>query len=249
VDRTLPADRRRSARHPGVRWGLGDFFWVYLTGFVAAFVGASIGYGISGDKAGHAGALTIGLALVGQFGGWVVGLVWVSRRKGRGSLRADFGLVVHPRDLWAVPAGIGLEIALALMVFPISNLVQNQRQGVVNDLESAHGLHLAVLALFAGVIAPVCEELLFRGLLLRALRRRFSPVVAVAVSALVFALAHPALDPSWGTFVIVPALFGMGALSGAVAVRRGDLSVSILLHIGFNFLTTFGAVVDSLHHH
>ncbi|MDQ1480802.1 MAG: protease family protein, partial [Actinomycetota bacterium] len=90
---------------------------------------------------------------------------------------------------------------------------------------------------------------LFRGLLLRGLRRRFSPVVAVTLSALVFALAHPALDPTWGTFVIVPALFGMGAVSGAIAVRRGDLSVSILLHIGFNFLTTFGAVVDSLHHH
>jgi membrane protease YdiL (CAAX protease family) len=71
----------------------------------------------------------------------------------------------------------------------------------------------------------------------------------VTLSALVFALAHPALDPTWGTFVIVPALFGMGAVSGAIAVRRGDLSVSILLHIGFNFLTTFGAVVDSLHHH
>jgi membrane protease YdiL (CAAX protease family) len=223
VDRTLPADRRRPARHPGVRWGLGDFFSVYLTGIVASFVLAAVGYSLSGDKSG--------------------------RRKGRGTLRADFGLVVHPRDLWAIPAGIGLEIALALMVFPISDLVQNQRQGVVNDLETAHGLHLAVLALFAGLIAPVCEELLFRGLLLRGLRRRFSPVVAVTLSALVFALAHPALDPTWGTFVIVPALFGMGAVSGAIAVRRGDLSVSILLHIGFNFLTTFGAVVDSLHHH
>jgi uncharacterized protein len=249
VDRTLPADRRRPARHPGVRWGLGDFFSVYLMGIVASFVLAAVGYGLSGDKAGHAGALTIGLALLGQFGGWIAALAWVSRRKGRGSLRADFGLVVHPRDLWAIPAGIGLEIALALMIFPISDLVQNQRQGVVNDLESAHGPHLAVLALFAGLIAPVCEELLFRGVLLRALRRRFSPVVAVALSALVFALAHPLLDPSWGTFVIVPALFGMGAVSGAIAVRRGDLSVSILLHIGFNFLTTFGAVVDSLHHH
>jgi uncharacterized protein len=232
-----------------VRWGLGDFFSVYLMGIVASFVLAAVGYGLSGDKAGHAGALTIGLALLGQFGGWIAALAWVSRRKGRGSLRADFGLVVHPRDLWAIPAGIGLEIALALMIFPISDLVQNQRQGVVNDLESAHGLHLAVLALFAGLIAPVCEELLFRGVLLRALRRRFSPVVAVALSALVFALAHPLLDPSWGTFVIVPALFGMGAVSGAIAVRRGDRSVSILLHIGFNFLTTFGAVVDSLHHH
>jgi membrane protease YdiL (CAAX protease family) len=236
VDRTLPADRRRSARHPGVTWGLGDFFSIYVFGIFASLVLVSVGYGITGDKDGHAGALTVGLALFGQFGGWILALMWVSRRKGQGTLRADFGLVVHRRDLWLIVAGIGLEIALALMVLPISNLVDNQRQGVVNDLETAHGLHLALLAIFAGLIAPVCEELLFRGLLLRALRRRFS-------------LAHPALDPHWGTFVIVPALFGLGALSGAVAVRRGDLSVSIMLHIGFNFLTTFGAVVDAVKHH
>ena len=244
----MPADRRRSARQPGVTWGLGDFFSVYVAGFVAGYVLAGVGYGISGDKAGHAGALTIGLALLGQFGGWVVGLVIVSRRKGRGSLRADFGLVVHVRDLGLILVGIGLEIALAVMVLPIADIVNNQRQGVVNDLESAHGLHLALLALFAGLIAPVVEELLFRGLLLRALRRRFSPATAVAISALVFALAHPALDPTWGTFVIVPALFGLGAVSGAVAVRRGDLSASIMLHIGFNFLTTFSAVADGIRH-
>jgi membrane protease YdiL (CAAX protease family) len=249
VDRTLPADRRRSARHPGVTWGLGDFFSVYLAGLFASFALGTIGYGISGDEAGHAGALTIGLALVGQFGGWVVGLVVVSRRKGRNSLRRDFGLVVHARDLWLVLAGIGLEIGLAIMLFPIAHLVPNEHQGVVNDLESAHGLHLAILALFAGLIAPVCEELLFRGLLLRSLQRRFSPVIAVAVSALVFALAHPALDPTWGTFAIVPALFALGAISGAVAVRRADLSASIMLHIGFNFLTTVTAVVEGVRHH
>ena len=245
----MPADRRRPARHPGVTWGLGDFFSVYVAGFVAGLLLATIGYGISGDEAGHAGALTIGLALVGQFGGWIAGLVVVSRRKGRGSLRADFGLVVHGRDLWVIVVGIGLEIALAVMVFPIADLVNNERQGVVHDLESARGVHLALLALFAGLIAPVCEELLFRGLLLRALQRRFSAAAAVVISALVFALAHPALDPTWGTFVIVPALFGLGAISGAVAVRRGDLSVSIMLHIGFNFLTTFTAVADSIRHH
>jgi membrane protease YdiL (CAAX protease family) len=249
VDRTLPADRRRSARHPGVTWGLGDFFSVYVFGIVASLVLASVGYGITGDKDGQAGTLTVGLALFGQFGGWILALMWVSRRKGRGTLRADFGLVVHRRDLWLVVAGIGLEIGLALMVLPISHLVDNQRQGVVNDLQSAHGVHLALLAIFAGVIAPICEELLFRGLLLRSLQRRFAPAIAVIISALVFALAHPLLDPHWGTFVIVPALFGLGAVSGAAAVRRGDLSVSIMLHIGFNFLTTFGAVVDALKHH
>jgi membrane protease YdiL (CAAX protease family) len=232
-----------------VSWGLGDFFLVYLFGFVAAILLATVGYGVTGDKSGDPGALTTGLSLLGQFGGWIVALVWVSRRKGRDSLRADFGLAVHARDLGLILVGIALEIVLALSVFPISNLVDNQRQGVVKDLETAHGLHLALLALFAGLIAPICEELLFRGLLLRALQRRFSPVVAVAISALVFALAHPALDPTWGTFVIVPALFALGAISGSIALRRGDLSASIMLHIGFNFLTTFSAVVDSVRHH
>jgi membrane protease YdiL (CAAX protease family) len=158
-------------------------------------------------------------------------------------------LAVHLRDAWLLAVGVVLEIALALLVLPISDLVQNERQDVVRDLQTSHGLRLALLALFAGLIAPVCEELLFRGLLLRALRRRFSTVTAVAVSALAFALAHPALDPSWGTLVIVPALFGLGAISGVVAVRRGDLSVSIMLHVGFNLLTTVSAVVDAVRRH
>jgi len=71
-------------------------------------------------------------------------------------------------------------------------------------------------------------------------------VVAVSVSALVFALAHPALDPHWGTFALVPALFALGAVSGAVAVRKGNLSASIMLHVGFNLLTTVSALIDAL---
>ena len=96
----MPPDRRVPVGRPGVTWGLGDFFWVYFGGILAGLVLATIGFAISGDKAGHPGALTDGLAFLGQFGGWVAGLVLVSRRKGRGTLRADFGLVVHaPRRL------------------------------------------------------------------------------------------------------------------------------------------------------
>src|SRR4029077_12373176 len=110
-------------------------------------------------------------------------------------LGADFGLAVRVRDGWFLAAGIGLEIALSLLVLPIVNLANNEHQGVVNDLEKAHGMELAVLVLFAGLVAPVCEELLFRGLLLRSLARRVPAVQAVAVSALVFAVAHPLFDP------------------------------------------------------
>ena len=112
----------------------------------------------------------------------------------------------------------------------------------MKELDKARGVHLALIALVAGLIAPVCEELLFRGLLLRSLRRRVSPVAAVAISALVFALAHPMLDPTFGTLAVVPALFALGAISGVAALRRGDLSMSIFLHIGFNLLTTVSAL-------
>jgi membrane protease YdiL (CAAX protease family) len=225
-----------------VRWGLGDFFWIYFVGVVAGVVLGSVGYGISGDPAGDPGALTTFLALGGQFGGWVAGMVWVSRRKGRGSLRADFGFVVRARDGWYLVAGIGLEIALGLMVYPLVELADNQRQSVVEELDKAHGLELLALALFAGLVAPFCEELLFRGLLLRSLARRVPALWAVTISALVFATAHPLFDPSLGSLVVVPALFGLGAVSGVVALRTGDLSKSILLHVGFNLLTTVFAL-------
>jgi membrane protease YdiL (CAAX protease family) len=225
-----------------VRWGLGDFVWIYFAGVVAGAVFGSIGYGLSGDPTGDPGALTTALALGGQFGGWVAGLAWTSRRKGRGSLRADFGFLVRARDGWYLLGGVGLEIALGLMVLPLVELADNQRQTVVEELEKAAGLELVVLALFAGLVAPFCEELLFRGLLLRSLARRVPALWAVTISALVFASAHPLFDPSLGSLAVVPALFALGAVSGVVALRSGDLSRSILLHVGFNLLTTVFAL-------
>jgi membrane protease YdiL (CAAX protease family) len=242
VDRTLPPEGRVPVERPAVTWGLGDFFWVYFGGIVSGLVLATIGFTISGDQSGSPGALTEGLSFVGQFGGWIALMMWVSRRKGRGSLAADFGFVVHLRDAWVIAVGVVLEIALTILVYPLVNLTNDQHQDVVNELNKSHGVKLALIALVAGLVAPVCEELLFRGLLLRALRRRVSPVAAVAISALAFALAHPLLDPTIGTVAVVPALFALGAISGVVALRKGNLSMSIFLHIGFNLLTTVFAL-------
>jgi membrane protease YdiL (CAAX protease family) len=40
----------------------------------------------------------------------------------------------------------------------------------------------------------------------------------------------------------VPALFLLAAVSGAVAVRRGNISASILMHVGFNSVSVIGAL-------
>jgi len=88
-----------------VRWGLGDFAAVYVVGLVAGAVGAAIGAAITGDTSDHTGALTISLALIGQFGGWFGGVAYVARTKGR-SLAADFGFRLDISRWWGVFAGL-----------------------------------------------------------------------------------------------------------------------------------------------
>ena len=61
--------------------------------------------------------------------------------------------------------------------------------------------------------------------------------MAVFVSALIFGLIHALGDPSVGTLIALPAIILLGLVSGIQAVRTGELSRSILLHMGFNTLT------------
>jgi membrane protease YdiL (CAAX protease family) len=219
-----------------VRWGIGDFIAIYVAGLLASVVGFSIGISITGDTTNHYSGLTYALGFLGQYGAWGAGLVYASRRKGLGALAADFGVRLEVGRMWALVAGVALQFLLGALVLPLVHLVNDQKQQLVDDLRNASGPKLTVLIIAAALVAPVMEEILFRGLLLRALRRHFDPQWAVAISAAVFAGAH-LTDASLGTLAIVPALFALGLISGVAAVRLGDLSVSIPLHIGFNLVT------------
>jgi membrane protease YdiL (CAAX protease family) len=77
------------------------------------------------------------------------------------------------------------------------------------------------------VVAPVVEELFFRGLVLRSLERRVGTAWAVVGSAVAFGLAHFEL-------LQLPALVGVGVVCGVLAVRTGRLGPGIFVHAAFN---------------
>ena len=182
-------------------------------------------------------------AIIGQYGAWLAWMYAASRFKGFGSLRADFGLFVDlARDWPMLPLGLGLEVVAGIVLLPISHFVSHAPQRVVQDLNAAHGAKLALLSITALVIAPFVEELFFRGLLLRSLQRRVSAPAAVVISALAFGLAHVVFD--FGSGVVLPALVALGMLSGIFAVRTGNLSRSILLHMGFNLLAVVAVLTN-----
>lgn len=226
------------------RWGLGAFWAAWFAGLFAAIVGTAIGIGLIGRDVDSDDPGLLLVSLLAQASGVVLAVWIISRTRGQGSLRADFGLEVRGHDLPWLLIGIGLQVGAAILLLPLSVLGPDQAQGVVEGFEDARGdATIAVFAFAVVALAPVVEELLFRGLLLRALLRRTTAGAAVLWSAGIFAGIHVVLDPSVGSAQALPALVALGILSADQAVRTRSLSRSILLHAGFNLLTAVQILV------
>jgi uncharacterized protein len=108
--------------------------------------------------------------------------------------------------------------------------------------ELTRGGSSTVLAFIAAVVlAPVAEELLFRGLLFNALLRRRSVHVAALVSSVVFAVVHVDVAVSQPLALVGLTLVGL-ALAYAYH-RTGSLLVPIAGHAAFNGVTLVLALV------
>lgn len=94
-----------------------------------------------------------------------------------------------------------------------------------------------------GIIAPIAEELLFRGVIQRSvIRTRWAesrPWLAIIISAGLFSLVHFDLSQMWGTFV-------MGLFAGWLCHKTGSLLPGIIIHITNNLICCILALVPSL---
>jgi membrane protease YdiL (CAAX protease family) len=79
------------------------------------------------------------------------------------------------------------------------------------------------------VIAPITEELLFRGVLLRGLVQSYGERVGLLVSAVLFGLLHGRLAEALVAFVA-------GLVLGALRLRTRSVLPCIALHVGVNAL-------------
>ncbi len=172
---------------------------------------------------------------VGQAAGSFLVLLYLSRTRGTGSLVTDFGFELRLQDWWGIPAGAGLQIAAALITAPLVQLLFPDgapEQEVVAITEASKTILDGILIIIAvGLLAPVVEEIVFRGMLLSRLVRSMSWRWAIVAQGGVFALIH-LVDPS--AVAALPGLFLIGVVLGFAAIKRGSLSLPIFLHAGVN---------------
>lgn len=90
-----------------------------------------------------------------------------------------------------------------------------------------------VLVVTVSVIAPICEELIYRKLLLRPLRKHGDGFAIVATS-LIFGFTH-------GNFDQLPYAFTVGLLLGLLAVNANSVLPTMILHTVNNLCVTLGS--------
>jgi hypothetical protein len=155
----------------------------------------------------------------------------------RGLAPATLGLV-RPAS-WARAAG---RIATALVSIWVIGAVLNvfleagKEQGLVPDSwDSGRAAPFVANFVVVAGVAPVVEELTYRGLGFAAVRDAFGNGAAVVVTALAFGLAH-------GLFVALPVLTIFGLILAWVRLTTGSIYPTIALHALFNGIALIAAV-------
>ena len=146
----------------------------------------------------------------------------------------------------APPPHIG-QIALALVI-GIGCILMNEALTFLNNAiffnvdfetnatsaETIQKLPVWNMVLSLAIVPPICEEFLMRGAMLEAWRR-YSPVWAAILTALMFALLHMA--PSY--FIVY---VGIGLLLAAVYIITGNVWLTVLIHLVNNLASVFAAI-------
>jgi hypothetical protein len=225
-------------------WGLGDAAIGWVISLVLGQTVGSIVLALSGEN--ELDDMSIGWMALANTGLWAgfVGWSWfVARRKGNGLVR-DFGLRIEMRD---VPVGVFWGLVSQLVIVPLIYLPIVQLTSLTWDdvSEPARELSdrasgpfgIALLVLFVGICAPICEEIFYRGLVLRSLERRLGMWPAVAATGVFFGAAH--LQP----IQFVP-LAVFGAVLSVLVIRTGRLGPAIAAHMAFNLLAVVTLLGD-----
>ena len=87
------------------------------------------------------------------------------------------------------------------------------------------------------MLAPIAEELFYRGLMQSMLRRYgLRPWMAILATSAVFAVSH------WPHYQDMPALFVLAVALGYNYERTGRLIAPIVLHAAFNGVTLWATL-------
>jgi membrane protease YdiL (CAAX protease family) len=154
-------------------------------------------------------ALSMGLTIVGT-------LIYKKLRRGEGKA---FRLSMRGFNPMLILWGFVLILITGIVIEPLLELFPESFLKIVDQM----GMHGGWSILMLVILAPVMEEVLFRGILLESVRSKYNSGRAIVVSALMFGVIHFIPQQVVNAFVI-------GLILGFIYVRTDSLWPVIIIH-------------------
>ncbi|TCO56961.1 type II CAAX endopeptidase family protein [Actinocrispum wychmicini] len=238
-----PTDHAEAPPPPGThRWGIGAFLLVEAVLLLsAAFIGALV-QPSSSDRPPTALTIVIGSILPVMIAAGAALLI--TRLRGNGP-KIDLRWSYNRADF-----KVGLKFGLiGLVSTTLAAVVWTKIVGKDNAtsafsaLVDSHSLPASaaiIMFVYAWLVGPVCEEIIFRGLLWGALERlQWGRWAVFGLSTAVFAVSH--LEPLRTSLLIV-----IGIPIGLARLFTGRLGASVVAHQVNNFLPALTVLLISL---
>ncbi|MGB8010439.1 MAG: type II CAAX endopeptidase family protein [Terriglobales bacterium] len=187
------------------------------------------------------------VVVVGQSVAYLLILIYmyvlVTRERGR----RDFLAAIHWNWPSHVAAYVATGFALSVGLQGLAHLLPIPKELPIDNFfrTPAEAWALSILSV---TLAPLMEELFFRGFLYPVLARRLGLPIGVLLTALGFALLHGAqLGFSWGPVLVI---FLVGMVLTMVRARTDSVAAGVLIHMAYNGTITalMFAATDGFRH-
>jgi len=211
-----PQPPQDPGRSPNTNWPVWTAFIALIGGLVLTTVltlvvdipAAALGAKITGSHTPP--GLTIADTFV-QDVCFVVVSIWCAQLGNRKVASWQFGLRRPPAG-WGRAAGwVGLLLLTFILLSVIwSSAVNPSREKLLEQLGTNEGTLLLVLsAALTCIVAPMCEEFLFRGYMFTALRNWRGTLPAALITGLIFGAIHAGSAPALDLFPLAGLGFGL----------------------------------------
>lgn len=187
--------------------------------------------------------ITLPALLAGLSGGWIAyfGTSYLVAKNQPGGMKQQLGFHFDLRN--DIPKGILLgvvgQILMAVVYLPlrvIDSGLADDLDGPAKELSAAMSdWRWFVFGFFVVVLSPICEELFFRGVTLRAIASRWGSAMGIVFSGLIFGLIHFQQLQTIG-------LVAFGMLLAYRATKTKRIGETIFGHATFNLITVLALV-------
>lgn len=223
-----------------------QFFAVYYLLFIAAIFLLGLGPVLSGTSydINDLFALTTNMdfttisMIIFSFCCMVIFGIWYKKRCG-GTYRINLKKDVHPFEILGIGLLVpGTQYLSSLVAAIIAAIVPSWMEAYQELLETAglDGNISLLMLIYSVIMAPISEELVFRGVTLRIAQRAFPFWIANIIQAALFGIFH--MNPLQGCYTFI-----IGLVLGYICHKGGSIYHVIFFHILFNF---WGTVIAPL---